>query len=67
MLEKGQMTTEEAKRKKIYKEAQEIIAREYPYAFLFHEEIFAVINKNIKNFKIYADGRYTSLINTTRL
>lgn len=67
LMDEGRLTNDFEKRKQIYYQIQEIINSELPYVFLWHEENFAVMKKNIEGFEIYADGRYTSLINTTKL
>lgn len=61
LLQQGRLTVDFDKRQKIYQEAQELIARDLPYIFLWHEQNFAVMNKKIKGFQLYADGRLSSL------
>lgn len=63
LLEQGRSTIDLAKRKIIYNEIQQIVANELPYVFLWHEENFAAFSKNLNGFEIYADGRYSSLLN----
>jgi peptide/nickel transport system substrate-binding protein len=53
-------------RKTLYQRAQEIIYDDLPYVFLWHEENFAVMGKNIDGFQLYADGRLSSLTNVTK-
>lgn len=53
--------TDIEERKKLYLKAQNIIKEEVPYVFLWHPENFAVMRKRVANFKVYADGRYSSL------
>lgn len=60
-LNKAVKTTDQNERIKLYHEVQKIVAAELPYVFLWHEEAFAVMNKDIEGFEIYADGRLTSL------
>ena len=66
LLEQGRKTVDLAARKKIYDQVQEIVATDLPYVFLWHQENFAITNSKIKNFVLYADGRYTSLRETVR-
>ncbi|NRA67093.1 MAG: ABC transporter substrate-binding protein [Pseudobacteriovorax sp.] len=66
LLALGRKTTDQAKRVEIYHKAQEIIAEEKPYIFLWHELNFAVLNKKIENFVLYADGRFDSLVTTKK-
>ncbi len=49
------------KRGDSYNKIQTIVAQELPYVFLWHEEVFAVVNKDVEDFEVYADGRYGSL------
>ena len=62
LLEKGLLVSDKEERKKIYLAVEEIIHEDRPYLFLCHEKNFAVVSKKIKNFKLYADGRYSSLV-----
>lgn len=62
LLKMARETVDEKKRKQLYWQVQEILASDLPYVFLWHEKLFAVVHKKIKNFKIYADGRFESLI-----
>jgi peptide/nickel transport system substrate-binding protein len=54
------------KRKIIYDQAQNLLAGELPYVYLWHSLNVAVVTKNIEGFKLYADGRYWSLVNVTK-
>ncbi len=64
LLEKGKETVDLSERKLIYAKVQEIIEDDMPYIFLFHEDNYALVRKDIKNFTLYADGRYASLAYT---
>lgn len=64
LLEEGRSTTQFAERVKVYKDVQKIIAKDLPYVFLWHEDNFALVNKDIEGFTLYADGRYSSLTQT---
>ena len=55
------------KRKEIYGKISSLVTADLPYIFLYHDNNYAVLRKNIKNFKIYADGRYSSLNNVEKL
>lgn len=61
LLEKGRTTTEPMQRKAIYAQVEDIVSKELPYIFLWHEDNFVVHHKDVKNFEIYADGRMSSL------
>ena len=66
LLQQGREELIPAERKKIYDKAQQIIADDVPYVFLWHGENLAVVSKQVEGFKLYADGRYWSLINVTK-
>ena len=66
LLLEGLQTTDFAKRRSLYIQAQKIVEEDLPYAFLWHEKNFVVYNKAIKGFQLYADGRYSSLVNVSR-
>jgi len=61
LLAAGREETNESKRKEIYLKAQKLVGAEFPYAFLWHEDIFAVVRKQVSGFELYADGSYHSL------
>lgn len=61
LLNKGLVTYKAEERKEIYLKIEEIVQRDKPYIFLYHEQNFAVARKNIEGFELYADGRYSSL------
>ncbi len=61
LLEKGRKTTEEKARKEIYEKVQSLVNDQLPYAFLFHEENFSVVRREVEGLEVYADGRYSSL------
>lgn len=64
LLKKGKTTLEAAARVGIYRDVQKVVAADLPYIFLWHEENFAVMNRQLQGFSLYADGRYTSLTQT---
>lgn len=61
LLNAGKIETDPAKRLDIYNKVQNLVAKNIPYVFLWHEEIFAVVSKKVEGFEVYADGRYASL------
>ncbi len=61
LLEQGREKNDFLERKKIYDQVQDIVEHDKPYIFLWHEENFAVVNKDLTGFDLYADGRYSSL------
>ena len=61
LLAQGRTENDVLKRVATYTKVQEIIHRELPYIFLWHEEIFAVLNGAVEGFELFADGRFASL------
>lgn len=61
LLQEGREELNPIKRKKIYDQAQQLLAGELPYVYLWHNLNIAVISKNVEGFQLYADGNYTSL------
>lgn len=66
LLDKGVAELSLEKRLPFYAEAQKIVADELPYVFLWHKLNNVVTAKNVKGFKLYADGRYVSLMDVTK-
>lgn len=64
LLEQGRTTTDVEQRRSIYAQVEDIIAEELPYIFLWHEDNFVVHHKDVKGFKLYADGRFSALTET---
>ncbi len=64
LLTEARVTTDEKKRGQIYQQVQNLVNNELPYVFLWHEDIFAVLNARLQGFKLYADGRWTALRET---
>jgi peptide/nickel transport system substrate-binding protein len=62
LLTAARAETDPKKRAASYEKVQQIVATEQPYVFLWHEEIFAVVNKKVSGFEVYADGRYGALL-----
>lgn len=61
LLEAGREKNDFSERKKIYDQVQAILAKDKPYVFLWHEENFAVVNRELQGFELFADGRYSAL------
>ncbi len=61
LLEKGKINESPEQRTMVYQEVQELVHKDLPYVFLWHEDQFAVVNRALKGFVLRADGRYTSL------
>ena len=66
LLANGKMQPDKEKRKPIYQTAQEILASELPYVYLWHPYSIAVSKKEIVGFKTFSDGRYLSLPEVSR-
>jgi peptide/nickel transport system substrate-binding protein len=66
VLQQAKVTNDLTERKKLYGSVQKTIAEELPYVFLWHEEGFAVLNKDVEGYQLYADGRLSSLVNTVK-
>ena len=66
LLQAGRQTTDSKKRHEIYDQVQVLVNQKLPYVFLWHEQNFAVINKDISGFTLFADGRLFSLSQATR-
>lgn len=60
-LDKGKTTSSFDERKAAYFKVQEIIAKELPFVFLWHEDIYAVVNQAVQDFELYADGSMNAL------
>jgi peptide/nickel transport system substrate-binding protein len=61
LLEEGREKNDFSERKKIYDRVQGLLATDKPYVFLWHEENFAVVHRELQGFELYADGRYSAL------
>lgn len=66
LLQEGLEEVNSEKRKIIYDQVQKLLGGELPYVYLWHSLNVAVISKNVEGFKLYADGRYWSLVNVTK-
>ncbi len=56
LLEKGRLTFDKEKRKKIYWKFQEILAEEQPYVFLYVPYSLVIIHKRFRNVKLAPAG-----------
>ncbi len=63
LLDKAKVETVFETRRALYQSAQSLIASDLPYIFLWHRTGHAIVNKKFSGFRIYPDGRYTSLTN----
>jgi peptide/nickel transport system substrate-binding protein len=61
LLDKAKSESSPEQRKRLYQEAQAVIAKELPYVFLWHRVGHAVHSRRVSGFRIFPDGRYTSL------
>lgn len=61
LLDQGQRETDREKRKKIYGEVQQILARELPYISLWHEDNVAVLREGTEGYYTTPNARYDSL------
>lgn len=50
--------TDPAKRAAEYKELQEMVWQDAPWAFLVFEDVTSAANKHLKNFNTLADGSF---------
>lgn len=65
ILSEAKETVDNKSRKNLYHKAQQIISIDRPYIFLWHEDNFAIMNNRIQGYKVYADGRFSSLIDAS--
>lgn len=61
LLTEARAATDLKTRAAAYEKVQKIVSDELPYVFLWHEEVFAIVNKSVEDFEVYADGRYGAL------
>lgn len=66
LLTRARQETAIESRLRLYHQAQDIVSRDLPYIFLWHEENFVVHQKNVRGFKLYADGRFSALTHTRK-
>ena len=56
LLEQARTTTDQAKRKQFYQEAQRIIAGSAAYVFTHHPNVAQISTKHVQNFTLIPDG-----------
>ncbi|MBM3382432.1 MAG: ABC transporter substrate-binding protein [Betaproteobacteria bacterium] len=61
LLDKAKSEASLEQRRRLYQEAQAIVSQELPYIFLWHRVGHVVHSRRVSGFRIFADGRYTSL------
>lgn len=61
LLDQAKTERNTSERKTLYQKAQAILAEEIPYVFLWHRTGHVVSRQNVEGFKLYTDGRYSSL------
>ncbi len=61
LLDRGKRETDREKRKKIYAEVQQILARELPYISLWHQDNVAVLREGTQGYYTTPNARYDSL------
>jgi peptide/nickel transport system substrate-binding protein len=66
LLQMAQMTQQMDKRVPMYTEAQKIMAEDLPYVYLWYKYTNVVLSKAVKGYKVYSDGRYSSLTEVTK-
>jgi peptide/nickel transport system substrate-binding protein len=64
-LDQGRSETDQAARKTTYDEVQRKLACEGPAAHIAYGNYFTAVNAAVQGFKIYANGRLTSLVDVT--
>lgn len=64
LLEAGNRETDREKRRAIYDEVQEILARELPYVSLWHEDNVAVMRKGTTGYFVTPNARFEALKQT---
>ena len=61
LLEQGFKERDQVKRKQIYDEVQKLIAEEFIVIPLWHDEELSIVQTNIKNYQMRANGDFLSL------
>ncbi|MCY4321719.1 MAG: hypothetical protein OXC37_04890 [Bdellovibrionaceae bacterium] len=61
LLEQGFTERDQVKRKQIYDKVQKLIAEEFIVIPLWHDEELSIVQTNIKNYKMRANGDFLSL------
>ena len=66
LVEDGQATLDMSKRIPLYAEAQKLLGEDLPYVYLWFKYANVVHSKAVKGYKVYSDGRYSSLTEVTK-
>lgn len=64
LLERGQSETDRDKRKAIYGEVQQILARDLPYISLWHEDNIAIMSRDVRGYSMTPNARFEGLTQT---
>ena len=56
LLEQARATTDQAKRKQLYQEAQKIIVGDAAYIYTYHTTVAQISGKKVQNFTLVPDG-----------
>jgi peptide/nickel transport system substrate-binding protein len=56
LLEQGRASTDQAKRKQLYQEAQKVIVGDVPYVFVYHATVPQITSKKVQGFTLIPDG-----------
>lgn len=67
LLDEGRTAMKPEARRDAYLQVQKIVDREKPYVFLWHGLGLAVMSKQLKGHKQYADGRYLGIVGIEKL
>lgn len=65
LVEAGRVLGDPEKRKRVYKEVQEIFREERPYISLWHTKNVAVMKKEVTGYTLYENGDFYSLKDVT--
>jgi peptide/nickel transport system substrate-binding protein len=65
LVEAGDVTTDEAERKKIYAQVQKLAADDLPYVSLWWQDNVMVMNREVAGFEPYPNGSLRSLASLT--
>lgn len=64
LLDQGMIETDQEKRRAIYSEVQQILARELPYVSLWHEHNIAILREGITDYYTTPNARFEALKQT---
>lgn len=62
LTELGEVTTDPKKRREIYWQVQQLVAKEFPYIGLWYGKNVAVHRKNLKNVRLHPAGKWLPLL-----